>query len=443
MCATVFVAGSFALVALVAAPPFAWANCAVSAYYPSVPAREAAMIEAGGLASNGHLADARAVYLWVLARHDSDAEALFGLARVDAWGGCWAIAEEEYRRVLAVHPADADVRAGYVDLLLWRGRRQEAERVLMQGLSPGGGSGAIGPASEPANAPSLLARAARFAYWRGDAATAVRLGDEAERVAPDDGDVRAMRDRMFLGEARLTTHVDVYPSNYPSLYSVAAQVLERKGRFELSAGAQLLERLGGGTTTTVLDLRYPLGVAYHPALGVVLGAEIAPGFPAHAIPGIAAKVWALAPLAGPFDAFLAYSLWHFAGDDFVHIINPSLGVALPADLRLEGRAWISWAILGGHSQTEGALGSQLIWSPTSRLSAGVTYTYGAEVNQVPTLYQLLEYRSHVGGLFADVAVDRRVGVRPLLGISRREGPASQGGIAIWIASFEIGAYARW
>jgi tetratricopeptide (TPR) repeat protein len=405
------------------------ADCGASAYYPSARTRESALVEGGELAANGRWADARAVYLWVLARHEDDAEALFGLARVDAWGGCWAIAESEYRRVLATHPGDADVRAGYVDLLVWRGRLDDAERVLAQGMT-------MGPKAPPA----LLARAARFAYWRGDAGTAVRLADEAERGAPDDADIKVARDRMFRGEARLTAHLDVYPSTYPSLVAVAGQALERLGRFEFSLGAQMLERLSASTTKPVVDGRYPLGAVYHPAIGAALGVEIAPGAPANAIPDMAAKGFALVPILGPMDGLFSYSLWHYASGELVNIFNPSLGVALPAELRFEARTWISWVFLHGQSQVESALGGELIWSPTPRVTAAATYTYGAEVDQAPTLYQLLEYRSHVAGGFADILFDRKGGVRPALTLERREGGTSG---VIWIESFEIGAYARW
>jgi tetratricopeptide (TPR) repeat protein len=423
---------------VLSAPPARAANCAVSAYYPSARVREAALLEAGELASNGRWADARAVYLWVLARHDEDPEALFGLARVDAWGGCWAISEAEYRRVLAAHPGDADVRAGYVDLLVWRGRLAEAERILEEGLGQ----------TSARTAPPLLARAARFAQWRGDATTAVRLADEAEHGAPDDGDVRAMRDRMFLGEARATAHADFYPGGYQNLYSLSTQVLQRAGRFEVYGGAQLLERYGGTTASsanTVLDGRYPFGIAYHPALGATIGAEVAPGAPSNAIPVVALKGWGMAPIVGPFDAFFAYSFWYFAGGEVVHIFNPAFGIALPHDFRLDVRGWISSVILPamankeGQSDVVGAGGLALTWSATPRLDAGVTGTYGAEADP-GTLYQLLEYRSLLASLFVDALLGRRGGLRPLVGVEYRTPPSGPG---LWIASIEMGAYGRW
>jgi hypothetical protein len=426
----------------VLSPGTANADCRVSDYALGPTAqertRDSAILEAGDLAANGRWPDARGVYLWVLARDENDPEALQGLARVDAWDGCWSLSESEFRRVLAMHPEDSDVRAAYVDMLVWRGRMTEAQSVLAQGA--GGAPG------DPPSSPPLLARAAQFAYWRGDATTAVALADRAEGGAPDDGDIRAMRDRMFRGEARLTTHFDAYDSNNQVL-SVAGQVLQRAGRFEAWGGAQLLSYFTPGLRPTN-DVRYWVDVAYHPALGVVLGAELALGAPANAIPDFAGKVWVTAPIVGPLDATLAYNLWHFeAGDEIVHIVNPSVGVALPKEIRLEVRAWISATTIGGQTKGAGAGGAQVTWTPTARLSAGLAYTYGTEADAVtqgvvlPTDASLfLDYKSHVAGAFVDWLMDRKVGVRPFVGFERREDPSNN---VVWIASAEIGVYARW
>jgi tetratricopeptide (TPR) repeat protein len=281
----------------------------------------------------------------MLARREDDSEALFGLARVDAWGGCWAISEAGYWRVLAAHPRDADVRAGYADLLIWRGRLDEAERLVREGL-------ALDPKS-----PAMLARAARFAYWRGDATEAVRLADEAERGAPDDADLRAMRDRLFVGEPRLTVHFDKYPVGYQDLFSVITQLLERRGRFEVYGGPQLFVRYPNRTSQTnqtFIDGRYPLGVAYHPGLGATIGGEIAPGAPSNAIPVLSLKGWALTPIVGGFDAFFAYSFWYYANSEIVHILNPAVGIALPRELRLDVRAWIAAANIQSQTKVVGA-----------------------------------------------------------------------------------------
>lgn len=406
------------------------ADCSVSAIATVSSTREAALVEAGGFAANGRWADARAVYLWVLARYEDDPEALAGLARVDSWGGCWALAEREYRLVLAAHPEDSDVRAGYADLLMWRGHLDDAERAVAEGL-------ALDP-----RAPSLLVRAGRFASWRGDAAAAARLGDLAVQGSPDDDEIRAIRDRFFLGEARLTGRADIYaPSQYQSVYTVTAQGLERVGRFELSGAAQLVDREGGGVPP-VHDARYPIGLTYHPAMGWSLGAEVALGAPAVAIPNVTVRGWLVMPVFGPVDASFSYDFWHFnAHDERVHLLNPGLGLALPKDLRLDVRAWIAVVQITA-PKVGGAAGAQLTWSPTPRIDLAATLTYGQELE--PGLFLGLDtYTGPSATVFSDVLINRHFGFRPVAGWQRLRSDQGPAHTIITIYSAELGAYGRW
>ncbi len=421
-------------------------DCSTSRYVVAAQARVAALLEAGGLAANGHWPDARAAYLWVLARYPDDPEATAGLARVDAWGGCWALAEKEYASVLSAHPDDADVRAGYVDLLMWRNRGGDAERALAAGLKL------------DAAAPPLLARAARFASWRGDAAEAVRLADAAEKGSPDDDEIRAARDHLFLGEGRVTAHVDRYPpSRFPSVYTLAAQVLERVGRFELYGGAQLVDREGGpGGAAPVRDARYPFGGSYHPGTGWTLGVEYAPAGPAKAVPRPSARAWLLMPIFGPFDGSLSYDFWHFSSDSRteVHLVNPAVGLSLPHELRLEVRAWIADVTVAppGRSRrrldTAGAGGAQLTWSATARIDVSLGAAYGRELdaNVVAANVNLISYVGPSAMLTADVLFNRHLGLRPSAGAQYLTQDA-QNGVAppppFWILSLDVGAYARW
>lgn len=405
------------------------ADCPVSDYPVQASTREAALLEGGGLAASQRWPDARAAYLWVLARDEEDPEALAALARVDAWGGCWALAESEYQKVLAAHPEDADVRAGYVDLLTWRGQLDDARAALAQGL-----------ASDP-SAPALLARAAKFAWWQGEAASAVRLGDAAERGAPDDDEVRSARDHFFVNEGRVGARLDRYPASYPSITTLSAQVLERVGRFELMQAAQLVDRAGAGVH--LLDVRLPVDVSYHPAMGWTVGAEVAPGIPGHAVPDWALRGFGIAPLAGPFDASLSYDYWHFSNPAHteVHLLNPAVGVSLPSEIRLDLRAWM--AVVGAQgtrAKVAGAAGLQATWSATSRMDLALAVTYGQELEPttIATQLQLLAYTGPSATAFADLLVHRHFGFRPALGLQVLQANASP----IWIESVEVGAYAR-
>jgi tetratricopeptide (TPR) repeat protein len=413
----------------------AGATCEASAYTTTAQDREGALLEAGSLSSAGHWADARAAYISVLARYRDDPEALFGLARLDSWGGCYSLAEDEYLRILGSHPEDADVRAGYVDLLLWDGRIDDAARVLARGL-----------ALDPGSA-ELLERAGRIAYWSGNATDAVRLADAAERAAPDDGDLREERDRLFLREVRATGRIDHYPPGYQDLITMSVQGLDRVGRFDLYAGAELVERTGAGAPT-IVDAHYPVGIAYHPSTGVTLGAEVEPALPKpQAIAALALKVWAQAPVTHKIDAQLSYQLWDFLqGPEMVHIFNPALGMALPHELRVEARAWISVAHLSGNGtlpsqvSVAGAGGGLVSWHAQSRLDLGLTFTYGAELDSNPTLVQLLQYQSAVVSAYADRLINRHGGLRLTLGIDRRKAPND---VVIWIPAAELSAYLRW
>ncbi len=410
-------------------------DCAASRYTAGATTRDAAILEAGQLAAAGRYADARAAYLDLLSRNEDDSEALYGLARVDAWQGCAMLAESEYTRVLVAHPRDADVRAGLVDLFVWNDRYDEASRMIDEGL-------ALDPRS-----PALLARKARMLAWKGEAVEAARMADEAVSLAPDDGDLAAMRARMFVGEARVAGRLDLYPPGYQDLYALGGQVLGRVRRFELYGGIQALERYGGATSRPVLDARYPFGLLYHPALGVTLGAEIAPGLPANAIPDVAIKTFANVPVAHRTSAYLAYSFWHFGGGELVNILNPSVEVTLPRDVRVTVRGWLSAVTLPRPSpqtadtKIAGALGPAAAWDVTPRVTVGAWYTYGTELDQNPALFQLLAFRSHQVGTFGEVLFNRFQGVRPLVQVARRE--ATSSGVSIWTISFELGAWLRW
>jgi tetratricopeptide (TPR) repeat protein len=410
------------------------ATCPSSTYTARTTERQDRLLEAGDLASNGHWADARAVYLDLLAERSDDAEALFGLARVDAWEGCWELAKEEYREILRVHPDDADGRGGIVDLLIWEGHYEEAQRVLEEGLK------------RAPHSPPLLVRAARLAYWRGDTIRAVHLADAAEEGAVDDEDLRRARDRMFRGEARLTSRLDHYPPGYQDVYTLTGQVLQRVGRFELYGGAQLVQRFGADPAEPISDVRYPLGAIFHPSLGSSVGVELTPGAPADAIPDFATKVWGLLPLTAKIGAYLAYSFWHFAAGQTVHIINPAIGVLLPHEFRLEARAWLSTLhIPDGDTEFGGAAGLALTWRARPPLDLGVAYTYGTEFERAtPVLFQLVGFRSHVMSAHADWLITRHWGVRPLLGLEFRSttdsAPVPRDLI---VTSFELGGYYRW
>lgn len=65
-----------------------------------------------------------------LAQDDTDLEARGCHARLLAWTGRWAEAEQEYRRVLDQFPNDTDILTGLADVLAWQHRDEEALSLL-------------------------------------------------------------------------------------------------------------------------------------------------------------------------------------------------------------------------------------------------------------------------------------------------------------------------
>lgn len=398
--------------------------------------REQVLIEAGQDAARGEgsWADARAAYLWVLARHPDDPEALYGLARVDAWDGCLALAEASYRRILAKHPRDADVRAGLADVLVWVGRFDDAEKLVDEGL-------VLDPRSAP-----LVVRKARLAYFQGDASAAEALGERALALAPEDGDVKAARARLFRNEVRALARLDHYPKGYADVATLAAQGMHRFGRFELTGGLQALRRAGATGQTAVVDLRVPVGFAYHPGLGTTVGAEVAPSFPADAVPRFAVRAFGLLPVTSRLSAFASYSFWAFDAGSTVHILNPSVGVTLPWQVHVDARAFLSAVRLPGPAgspadvQFAGAYGGAVSVPVKDDLDVGAYYTYGVQLDQNPALFQILQFSSHAAGAWGDYKLTSRRGVKPLLGVERR---TTQNDDVLWVTAFELSGYARW
>lgn len=252
---------------------------------------------------------------------------------------------------------------------------------------------------------------------------------------------------MYRGEVRLTGRMDKYPERFPNLYSLGIQVLQRFGRYEGYVGAQLLRRVGGDDRTSVIDARVPVGVIYHPAIGAAVGGEVAIGAPGEGIPDVALKGWVLAPLVLNVSGYLSYSFWHFDNSALVHILNPSLTLTVPPiDLRLGVGAWISVLNLppapNGTSTSDEALAVGLSAAApiTRRLEVGAMYSYGVQLDQNPSLLQILHFKSHVVTGYTDILFDRSKGIRPVFAFERRESPS---GLIIGIFSAELGMYVRW
>jgi tetratricopeptide (TPR) repeat protein len=101
----------------------------------------------------------------------TDLEARGWYARLLAWQGHWAEAEQEYREVLDRVPEDLDVLTGLADVLVWQKKLEEAQFLLDRAV-------ALAPRQ-----PDILLRRARLSreLGRNDAA----LGDYRQLLRQD------------------------------------------------------------------------------------------------------------------------------------------------------------------------------------------------------------------------------------------------------------------
>ncbi|HVH44757.1 MAG TPA: tetratricopeptide repeat protein [Labilithrix sp.] len=384
---------------------------------------------------------ARALYLAVLARDPEDEEAAVGLARTDAADECFALAERGYRDVLARSPGNVDARAGLADVLVWTRRWREAEGVLDTGL-------AHAPLS-----PELLSRRGRVAYFSGDPTAARRYLAEAERVSPLDPEVRQARDRVYLGQVRLGQRVQIYPEGYDDLYTTDTSAMIRWRRLRFELGAQVVTRHGaerstrsGPVRTTVIDGRPTFGTYYHFANGAWAGGAVGTSAPAYALPRYAYSLSGFTPLGRVFSAHLSTAYWQYRDDRDVVIVSPAIGMAVTESIDVIARYWLTSVIAANPSGDTTvahvhSAGLRVGWRVLSRLTLGVDYTYGVQLERNPSATELVDLRSHIVSLLAVVLLDRSFGIDAALSGERRMSLGT--GPDVFGPAAEIGAFVRW
>nr|MBK7066410.1 hypothetical protein [Deltaproteobacteria bacterium] len=396
--------------------------------------RDSLLSEARRAARSGSRDLARELLEQRLSTWPDDDELRAELARVDAWDGRWAASEAGYRRVLARHPDDPEVRAGLVDVFLWQSRWDDASREIALGLERSPGSA------------MLLLRRARLAHWQGDATTAARSLDEAHRASPDDAEVRALRDVVFRGEARLAIRDDLFFARgglrgYPA---ADLSVLQSWNTLRLSARTEQSLRFGVDEGSKSYNGLHFLGVAWVPRAGWMLHLELGVGAPAVAVPRWLGRLGMSAPLGSRLTASGSYSHWRYDSGQVVHLFNPALGVAVTDALRLEARYWFAWVLAPGPSGETlddgvSSFGLRASWRPSSRFELGAEYTYGVQLDRLPVGLQLVAIRAHIVSLSADVRVAHAFGLRPAMRVELRTSP----GDLLPILGPELGFYTRW
>jgi tetratricopeptide (TPR) repeat protein len=395
------------------------------------PAR--AFTEARTHTAHGELAVARGLYEWLLRRNPADRDAQFALAQLDAWGGCYERAEQRYRALINTRADDIEARTGLIDLLLWSDRIAEAHSQIDGAL-------VLAPDSAP-----LWQRRAVMLARTGERGRAIAAADRAERLAPSDRDIRDLRDRLWVSQVRASGRIDLFPKAYPSIYTGDLLATHYFEKLELNAEAQVLARIGGSDNESVVDGLYSLSGQYHFDNGMSAGLGAGFGAPAAAIPRFTARAFGLVPIASQWSIYFAYSFWAYRNDKVAHIFAPAVGYALTDDIRLELRVWSSLLILprpgaAAISSWVHSIGPRVVVRVWPKLTLGLGYTYGPQLDQVPATYAFLRLTSHIVHVLADWLITRELGIQPLIAFERRE---SENHAVAFVFSAELAAYLRY
>jgi tetratricopeptide (TPR) repeat protein len=377
---------------------------------PSSGDREATLHLARQAALRGDLESARERYEGLVERNALDDEARAGLARVHAWSGEYERAERLYREVLSRHAKDDDVRAGLFNVLVWDHRWDEAARLLNE--------------APRRDTPVVLALRARLVHADGNVTKARALIEKAEQLAPTDLDIRALRQRMFVRSARVTSRALVFANGSPALGQVDLSLSQSIHRLRLTFDTEQGARPTSLSGSWTYGATYGGGAWWTFAPGWSFGAEAAFGAPARAVPVIRVRSQFTAAVRPWLSSSLGYSFRRFADAIDTHGLSPSVGLVLRGELRLDATYWLTHVKMQD-SSNEGSSR----WVQAIGLSAGRTllpwldlragYAHGAEAERLPAVFQLLNLVNdsfYVGARMMPFAF---VSIEPLYGLALR------------------------
>jgi YaiO family outer membrane protein len=397
--------------------------------------RQAIIRRARVHASGGRYAHARGLYDVLLAYEPLDREARLAVARVDAWDQRFDRAAERYRTLLREQPRDVEALAGWIDVLVWTARLQEAQAETRRGL---------GFAPDSAE---LWLRSARFAHWSGERDRAIEHADRAERLSPNDMEIRTFRDGLFRTQLRASALVTRLPPRYPGLYVGSLQAQRFYGRLELGAEAQFVARVGGTPKQRLLDGLYSAGVFYHSRPRIAFGFGVGFGAPDHVVPRIQLKPSLFYQLTHRWSLAPGYAYWGYRDEKTAHLMSLSVGLALSERLILELRGLASYVIIEPPRAIATEPVTRVAWGGAARLSfrlrpaLGVSggYTYGPQLEQVSG-YQFLGLTSHIFTVSADWLFKRNLGFQPSFTFERRR---AENESVVLIYSSEFASFVRW
>ncbi|MDB5215189.1 MAG: hypothetical protein JWO86_3116, partial [Myxococcaceae bacterium] len=153
------------------------------------------------------------------------------------------------------------------------------------------------------------------------------------------------------------------------------------------------------------------------------------------------------PLGRVLSLHYTTAYWHYIDDRDVVILSPALGVALGDAVDLTFRYWLTTVAVGATDTTGSSVdyvhsaGVRVGWRPDARLSLGLDYTYGVQLDRNPSAADLLELRSHIVTLLARKLLDRSFGVDLALSFERRSSLATAPTVLGEV--IEGGVFARW
>lgn len=361
--------------------------------------------------------------------HVEAAEDRVSLARAQAHAGRYDEAIAAYRAILAAEPRNADARAGLVDVLIWTGQLDLADRELDIGLA------------YDREVPALLARRARVLHLRGDIALGRQYLARAERAWPNDADLQALGDRMWLGEGRVRIRNDFFPPGWDDLPTVELSLQQHVGRFLLGVRTEQSRRFASAYGLRAYNAWYAASVAYTVAPGWVPGVEVGVGAPARAIPDWLGRLFLYFPIGGPVDGYGAVAWLRYPNGTTVQLLNPVIGVAVTETLRLEGRYWLARATApDADAVYKHSVGARAVFRAARALSLEGHWVYGTQADRLPNTDQFTSIRSNIFGLAFDIHVMRELGIRPMYELEIRKNPR---GDVIQIHGAELAVYARW
>jgi len=397
---------------------------------PASTDRDALLQQAQIDARNGSLDAARRTYSKLVERDEHDDEARTGLARIDAWSGRHTQAERTYREVLSRHPSDDDVRAGLFNVLVWNHRWSDAAKLLNN--------------APKRDSPTLLSLRARLVYMDGDVTAGRRLAERAEQLAPNDVEVRELRQRLTTHFVRVTSRLIVTGRGAPMLGQADVSLSQSIHRLRLTFDTEQGSRPLSLNSGWAYGATYGGGAWWTFAPGVIWGAEFAMGAPAVMVPLIRARTQFSIPWRPWLETTLSYQYRRYAQEMDTHGLSPSLGLTLRGEIRLDATYWLTHVQLHGSADDSGNR-----WLQAFGLSAGRTmlpwldvrggYAHGAEAERAPTIFQLLDLVNDSFYLGLRIRPSVFVSIEPLYGLALRGPP---GGVRQVQHTFEVGIVLR-